>query len=99
VRWTWRRSTVTANIITEGTQLCSPYNTSTPTNTTYVNVELFPALHTESLFSHRAKWAFVESPVLFNNGLWTPTWYVKFDQTGSFPYFSAYAPCRSRSEA
>jgi plastocyanin len=80
VRWTWRRSTLTANIITEGTQFCSPFNTSTPANTT-------------------AKWAFVESPVFFNNGLWTPTWYVKFDQAGSFPYFSAenadFSRCRA----
>jgi len=80
VRWTWRRSTLLANIITEGTQFCSPYNTSTPANTT-------------------AKWAFIESPVFFNNGLWTPTWYVKFDNAGSFPYFSAenadFSRCRA----
>jgi len=80
VRWTWRRSTVTANIITEGTQFCSPYNTSTPANTT-------------------AKWAFVESPVFFNNGLWTPVWYVKFDTPGSFAYFAAenadFSRCRA----
>jgi plastocyanin len=82
IRWVWRPSpsTSVANIITEGTQFCSPYNTSTPANTT-------------------AKWAFPESPIFFNNGLWTPEWFVKFDKVGSFAYFSAQSADFSRCQA
>jgi len=82
VHWVWRPSpsTSVANIITEGTQFCSPYNTSTPANSS-------------------AGWAFVESPILYNNGLWTPEWFVKFDTPGSFAYFSAQSGDFSRCRA
>lgn len=72
IHWVWRPSpsTSVANIITEGSRICSPYNTSTPANTT-------------------SAWAFPESPILYNNGLWVPEWFVKFDNVGSFAYFSA----------
>jgi plastocyanin len=74
VRWTWARGPITAlgNIITEGTSLCAPYN-STRSN------------------SSAAFWSFPESPVFWNNGLWTPQWSVKFTTAGTFPYFSANA--------
>jgi len=41
--------------------------------------------------SSSAYWTFAESPVFYNNGLWTPEWFVKFDTAGTFPYFSANA--------